>query len=62
MGYHDGTQNFTIRKYDVLAFKWRVLRIFSIPGSKVIPKKQKDAGEMPRVVFLALNSSFFVGI
>ena len=50
MGYHDGTQNFTIRKYDILAFKWRVLSIFSIPGSKVIPKKQKDAGEMPRVV------------
>ena len=41
MGYHDGTQNFTIRKYDMLAFKWRVLSIFSIPGSKVIPKNKR---------------------
>ena len=56
MGYHDGTQNFTIRKYDILAFKWRVLSIFSIPGSKVIPKKQKDAGEIPRVVVLFYTS------
>ena len=48
--YHDGTQNFIIEKYGILAFKWRVLSIFSISGSKVIQKKQKDAGEMPKVV------------
>ena len=52
MGYHDGTQNFIIEKYGILAFKWRVLSIFSISGSKLesYSKKQKDAGEMPRVV------------
>ena len=47
MGYHDGTQNFTIRKYDILAFKWRVLSIFSIPGSKVIPKNKRTLVKCP---------------
>ena len=44
MGYHDGTQNFMIEKYGILAFKWRVVSIFGIPGSKVISKKQKGHG------------------
>ena len=47
MGYHDGTQNFTIRKYDILAFKWRVLSIFSIPESKVIPKNKRTLVKCP---------------
>ena len=47
MGYHDGTQNFTIRKYAILAFKWRVLSIFSIPGSKVIPKNKRTLVKCP---------------
>ena len=47
MGYHDGTQNFTIKKYDILAFKWRVLSIFSIPGSKVIPKNKRTLVKCP---------------
>ena len=49
MGYHDGTQNFTIRKYDILAFKWRVLSIFSIPGSKVIAKNKRTLVKCPRL-------------
>ena len=44
MGYHDGTQNFTIEKYGILAFKWRVVSIFGIPRSKVISKNQKGHG------------------
>ena len=47
MGYHDDTQNFTIIKYDILAFKWRVLSIFSIPGSKVIPKNKRTLVKCP---------------
>ena len=47
MGYHDDTQNFTIRKYDILAFKWRVLSIFSIPESKVIPKNKRTLVKCP---------------
>ena len=43
-GYHDGTQNFMIEKYGILAFKWRVVSIFCIPRSKVISKKQKGHG------------------
>ena len=34
-GYHDGTQNFMIEKYGVLAFKWRVVSVFSTPRSKI---------------------------
>ena len=41
MGYHDGTQNCMIEKYGILAFKWRVVSIFSIPRSKVISKNQR---------------------
>ena len=51
MGYHDGTQNFTIRKYDILAFKWRVLSIFSIPGSKVIPKNKRTLVKCPGLYY-----------
>ena len=50
MGYHDGTQNFMIEKYGVLAFKWRVVSIFGIPRSKVISENQKGHGEICRVV------------
>ena len=50
MGYHDGTQNFMIEKYGILAFKWCVVSIFCIPTSKVIPKKQKGHGSNDRVV------------
>ena len=46
MGYHDGTQNFIIEKYGILAFKWRVLSIFSISGSKVIPKNKRMQKEL----------------
>ena len=41
MMYHDGTQNFMIEKYGVLAFKWRVVNIFCIPRSKVISKNKR---------------------
>ena len=47
MGYHDGTQNFIIEKYGILAFKWRVLSIFSISGSKVIPKNKRTLVKCP---------------
>ena len=37
------------------------MNIFSIPGSKVIPKQQKDAVEMPRVVhtFIQFQAQVF---
>ena len=57
MGYHDGTQNFTIRKYDILAFKWRVLSIFSIPGSKVIPKNKRTLVKCPGLYIQSINFS-----
>ena len=38
--YHDGTQNFAMEKFDILAFKWRTLGIFRVPRSQVIPKKK----------------------
>ena len=47
MGYHDGTQNFIIDKYGILAFKWRVLSVFSITGSKVIPKNKRTLVKCP---------------
>ena len=58
MGYHDGTQNFTIRKYDILAFKWRVLSIFSIPGSKVIPKNKRTLVKCPGLYILLLGTVY----
>ena len=57
MGYHDGTQNFTIRKYDILAFKWRVLSIFSIPGSKVIPKNKRTLVKCPGLYNVLRNNN-----
>ena len=38
---------FYYKKYDILAFKWRVLSIFSIPGSKVIPKNKRTLVKCP---------------
>ena len=61
MGYHDGTQNFTIRKYDILAFKWRVLSIFSIPGSKVIPKNKRTLVKCRGLYCSLLTFSLWTG-
>ena len=56
MGYHDGTQNFTIKKYDILAFKWRVLSNFSIPGSKVISKNKRRLVKCPGLYQRSFNT------
>ena len=50
MGYDDGTQNFTMKKCDILTFKRPVLGVFSISKLKVILKEQKSSDEIAMVV------------
>ena len=41
----------TVVRNSILALKWRVLSIFGIPGSKVIPKNKRTLVKLPGFYF-----------
>ena len=43
---HDGTQNFLKQKFDTLALKWRVARIFLISTTQIISKNKRTPNKL----------------